>query len=82
MSSESSDYQEFRREVASWLEENRPPQPAFKTPDSFMEVSSEEQFVYLRDWQQKVYQAGYLGMTWPVEYGGSGKSQTFQTFVR
>ena len=76
-----SELEEFRAEVASWLEENRPQKPNFLLPETFMEVGSDEQFHYLRDWQQKVYEAGYLGMTWPEEYGGYGKDQVFQDIV-
>ena len=69
---------DFRAEVAGWLEANRPPAPDFLLPESFMEVGTDAQFHYLRDWQKKVYQAGYLGMTWPQAYGGGGKPQAFQ----
>ena len=68
----------FRAEVAAWLQANRPPAPDFLLPESFMEVGTDQQFHYLRDWQRKVYQAGYLGMTWPKEYGGGGKPQVYQ----
>jgi len=42
----------FREEVAVWFRANRPPEPEFLLPESFMEVGSEEQFVYLRDWPE------------------------------
>jgi len=68
----------FRSEVAAWLAANRPPTPDFLLPESFMEVGTDPQFHYLRDWQKKCYQAGYLGMTWPKAYGGGGKPQVYQ----
>ena len=43
-----------------------------------MEVGTDQQFEFLRDWQHKVYEAGYLGMAWPAEYGGGGQPQVFQ----
>ena len=43
---------EFRREVGAWLKQNRPPEPDFLLPESFMEVGSDEQFEYLRNWQR------------------------------
>jgi alkylation response protein AidB-like acyl-CoA dehydrogenase len=43
-----------------------------------MEVGSQAQFDYLRAWQRKVWEAGYLGMAWPTEYGGGGRPQAFQ----
>jgi alkylation response protein AidB-like acyl-CoA dehydrogenase len=72
---------EFREEVSAWLKENNPGDPGFLLPESFMEVGTDEQFEYLRDWQSKVYHAGYLGMAWPAEYGGGGKPQVFQDIV-
>src|SRR5690348_18455522 len=27
-----------------------------------------------RAWQKKLYEGGYVGMTWPEEYGGRGRS--------
>ena len=71
----------FREEVRRWLEDNEPPRPDFKLPDSFLEVSTTEQFEYLRAWQRAVYDAGYLGMSWPLEYGGRGRPQVYQDIV-
>ena len=71
----------FRQEVSTWLEENNPGDPGFLLPESFMEVGTDAQFEYLRAWQRKVYDAGYLGMSWPEEYGGRGKPQVFQDIV-
>ncbi len=77
-----SELDEFRAEVAAWLKDNRPPvDPGFLLPESFMEVGTDDQFNYLRDWQQRVYEAGYLGMAWPKEYGGGGKPQVYQDIV-
>ena len=81
MSESEAELGHFREEVKTWFEKNTPAQPDFILPDSFMEVGTDEQFHYLRDWQQKVYDAGYLGMSWPTEYGGGGKPQIYQTIV-
>jgi alkylation response protein AidB-like acyl-CoA dehydrogenase len=72
---------DFRREVAAWFRDNRPPEPDFPLPESFMEVGTDAQFQYLRDWQRKVHEAGYLGMAWPREYGGGGMPQAYQDVV-
>jgi alkylation response protein AidB-like acyl-CoA dehydrogenase len=72
---------EFRREVVSWLQANRPPEPGFLLPESFMEVGTDQQFEYLREWQHRLYQAGYLGMAWPRAYGGGGLPQAYQDVV-
>jgi len=76
-----ADLDRFRAEVRSWLDENAPPKPSFKLPDSFLEVSSDEQFEYLRAWQRAVYDAGYLGMSWPEAFGGGGRPQVDQDIV-
>src|SRR5690606_5965614 len=75
------DLTEFRKEVSAWLKENIPAEPSFILPDSFMEVGTDEQFHYLKAWQQKVYEAGYLGLAWPKEYGGGGLPQVYQDIV-
>ncbi|MBT4689651.1 MAG: acyl-CoA dehydrogenase [Rhodospirillaceae bacterium] len=69
---------EFQAEVSAWFTENRPADPGYLLPQSFMEVGTDQQFDFLRTWQRKVYDAGYLGMAWPKEYGGGGKDQAFQ----
>ncbi len=76
-----TDLDSFRTEVAAWFEANRPPEPDFLLPESFMEVGTDQQFDYLRAWQRKIYEAGYLGMAWPTQYGGGGKPQAFQDIV-
>ena len=77
----STDLANLRAEVADWLQANRPPAPGFLLPESFMEVGTQAQFDYLRDWQRKVYEAGYLGMAWPAAYGGGGRPQALQDIV-
>lgn len=69
---ETEDIARFRVEVRQWIAANKPPPPAFKLPQSFLEVESDRQFEYLRDFQRKVYDAGYLGFDVPEEYGGRG----------
>lgn len=78
MSVSEKEREEFRKEVTAWFTENRPAEPGFLLPQTFMEVGTDDQFYFLRDWQQKVYEAGYLGMAWPEEYGGGGRPQELQ----
>ncbi len=70
--------EEFREEVRNWFTENKPQNPGFLLPETFMEVGTDEQFEFLRDWQRKVYEAGYIGISWPKDYGGGGRPQIFQ----
>ena len=69
---------EFRSQVAAWFTGYAPADPGFLLPETFMEVGTDQQFEFLRDWQHKVYEAGYLGIAWPAEYGGGGQPQVFQ----
>ncbi|MAB12979.1 acyl-CoA dehydrogenase family protein [Parvibaculum sp.] len=69
---------EFRAGARAWFAENVPADPDFMLPLTFMEVGTQEQFDFLRDWQHKCYEAGYLGAAWPKEYGGGGLAQAFQ----
>jgi alkylation response protein AidB-like acyl-CoA dehydrogenase len=78
MSISSQERNEFQTETAAWFSENKPADPGFLLPQSFMEVGTDAQFEFLRAWQNKVYEAGYLGLSWPAEYGGGGKEQVFQ----
>ena len=72
---------DYRAEAAAWFEENTPAQPDFMLPLTFMEVGTDQQFNFLRDWQNKVWEAGYLGAAWPTEYGGRGLAQAFQNIA-
>ncbi|PLW81159.1 acyl-CoA dehydrogenase [Kineobactrum sediminis] len=73
--------QAFREEVSAWLRANKPADPGFLLPQSFMEVGSEQQLDFLREWQYKVWSAGYLGMAWPEAYGGRGMDPVFQAIA-
>jgi alkylation response protein AidB-like acyl-CoA dehydrogenase len=60
----------FRDEVRSWLEENNPgPEP---------EATLEEIIPLRQEWQRKLYDAGWAGISWPEEYGGRGATQIEQ----
>jgi len=69
---ESTEIQKLRESARAWIAKNKPADPGFKLPQTFLEVESEPQFVFLRDWQRKVYEGGYLGVEWPEAYGGRG----------
>lgn len=81
MSEELPDIEDFTQEVFDWVTKNKPEKPSFLLPQSFMEVGTDEQFQYLKAWQMKVYEAGYLGMSWPTEYGGRSMPQIYQDIV-
>ena len=78
---ESRENAELRREVRAWIAAHKPPHPGFKLPQSFLEVESEQQFEFLRAWQRKLHDAGWLGLDWPAEYGGKGDPHKRQRIV-
>jgi alkylation response protein AidB-like acyl-CoA dehydrogenase len=73
-----SELEEFRREFSAWLDQNKPVDPGFLLPQTFMEVGSEQQLDFLQQWQYKLWSAGFLGMHWPKEYGGGGMHPAYQ----
>ena len=68
----------FEKQCDAWFAENTVRDPGFMLPLTFMEVSTDQQFDFLRNWQRKVYEAGYFGMSWPTEYGGYGMHPEYQ----
>jgi hypothetical protein len=58
----------FRQQVRRWLEENIPK----KRPETLDER---------RAWHRTLYEAGYLGMGWPKEYGGQEARPMEQAIV-
>src|SRR6266581_1548919 len=55
----------FRDEVRAWLKANAP-------KDDSSESDQQTLIENRRAWQKKMYDAGYVGITWPKEYGGRG----------
>jgi alkylation response protein AidB-like acyl-CoA dehydrogenase len=69
--SDSREEAEFRQKARKWLEQNR---PAGIADRGFALPIDQESIRTLRDWQRRLYDAGYLGIAWPSEYGGQGKT--------
>src|SRR4030095_14600387 len=61
----------FRDEVRSWLKKNLPKDWSTKV-QAASDVPREEAYDFLRQWQRKMYEAGFVGLTWPKESGGRG----------
>jgi alkylation response protein AidB-like acyl-CoA dehydrogenase len=59
----------FREELRSWLADNKPAQePTAGGEDAH--------YAWRRDWQRRLYDAGWAAPAWPAEYGGRGASLT------
>ena len=64
----SSDDPSFRAELRSWLSCHPPP--------ALDVAATPEDAATLREWQQALHEGGWVGIHWPVEYGGRGASVT------
>jgi alkylation response protein AidB-like acyl-CoA dehydrogenase len=71
------DEQRFRDEFRAWLESNIP--EGWGKIQAHAHESSQERFEFLRAWQKKMYEAGWVGIHWPSEYGGRGATLIEQT---
>lgn len=65
---------EFRRELRAWLDSNTPRH----APPADLDGEAE----YLTAWQRKLYEAGWVAVHWPREYGGRGASLTEQAIFQ
>ncbi|MEA2678526.1 MAG: hypothetical protein QOK03_248 [Candidatus Binataceae bacterium] len=61
----------FREKARTWLEANLPKGVANR---GFALAIDEESVRALTDWQRRLWEAGYLGLSWPKEYDGQGAS--------
>ncbi|HTA15935.1 MAG TPA: acyl-CoA dehydrogenase family protein [Solirubrobacteraceae bacterium] len=59
----------FREDLRAWLSENR---PAAEPSDG----GEDAHYGWRRDWQRRLYDAGWAAPAWPAEYGGRGASLT------
>ena len=60
----------FRDEFREWLGANLPPEWQGSTNAE----NRLEYIRYLRDWQRKLFEGGWAGISWPREFGGRGAS--------
>src|SRR5260370_34603066 len=61
----------FRNQAREWLRANA---PKGLVDRGFSLPIDDESIKILTDWQRRLHEAGYLGLSWPVEYGGQGKT--------
>ncbi len=57
----------FRDELRAWLQNNVP-----KDWEDRREEPLEKRFDFLKNWQRKLYDGGWAGISWSTEYGGRG----------
>src|SRR3989442_8927799 len=68
----------FQREVRAWLVRNVPRRQRDERP---IEFGDPRRIAEAKAWQRKVYEAGYLALAWPREWGGQGADVMRQTIV-
>ena len=70
----SPEEEAFRKEVRDWLAENIKELPEWwDNPDvPGPEIDSDEYHEFEIWWHRKLYDAGFVGLSWPKEYGGRG----------
>ena len=68
----------FRLQVRRWLKANVPKR---SEQDRSMEAMDPRRIARAKAWQRTLYDAGYLAMGWPREYGGQGADVMRQTIV-
>jgi alkylation response protein AidB-like acyl-CoA dehydrogenase len=57
----------FRDELRAWLADHHP---------GTAPAGEDENFAWRREWQRQLFEAGWAGAQWPVEYGGRGATLT------
>ena len=60
----SPEDEQYRLKLRAWLEEN--------LPRELPPAEQDAEFMYRRAWQRQLYAGGWVGITWPKEYGGQG----------
>ncbi len=63
---------DFRARLRAWLEANAPgEQPA----------DDDARIRQRNDWHRMLFAAGWLGLSWPIEYGGQGLSPVYELIL-
>jgi alkylation response protein AidB-like acyl-CoA dehydrogenase len=70
---DTPDEAQFRTELKAWLEANVPEELRGHRGGAARFADDT-----VRAWSRTLYDAGYVGLTWPKEYGGASKPYTYQ----
>ncbi len=68
----SPEHEAFRKEFRGWLAAHLPADLCLDDPADDRVASDRETFERRRAWQKTMHAAGWVGITWPTEYGGRG----------
>lgn len=61
---------EFRAEFRAWLADH--------TPSGAAPVGGPERAQFWNSWHRALYAGGWMGLSWPVEFGGRGLAPTYE----
>ncbi len=76
----SSEEEAFRQQVRSWLEENVP-KSGLKGAIASGTDQDKPTIERAKIWQRRLYEAGYVALAWPKEYGGQAMDPMRQSIV-
>jgi len=62
----------YRTKVRSWLAANLPKELCVDDPRDERIAPDYDTFIKRRAWQRQMYEAGWVGIAWPKQYGGQG----------
>ena len=74
----SPEHEAFRRQFRAWLRKNL---PARGRSEQMLAYDDPRRIARAKAWQRKLYEAGYVALTWPKEYGGQGLDVATQAIV-
>src|SRR5712671_1714531 len=74
----SAEDEAFRSEFKSWLSANLPKAGKAEDGMDFMRESSADDWQKRLGWHKKMHAGGWVGISWPKEYGGRGATLTQQ----
>jgi alkylation response protein AidB-like acyl-CoA dehydrogenase len=67
----TSEQEAFRANVRAWLQANMP-KDWDRRVMAASDVPRPDAYEFLRRWQAKLHEAGFIGLTWPTDSGGPG----------
>ena len=74
----SAEDKAFRAEFSGWLKANLPKAGTSEDGGDFMRESSADDWKRRVEWHKKMHSGGWVGISWPKEYGGRGATLTQQ----
>src|SRR5258705_1373626 len=72
----------FRAEIRGWLGANLTDDLRIEDPTDERVAPDRETFERRRDWQRRMYAAGWVGISWPKDYGGRGRHPLVEVIHR